>query len=435
MSFTVAIIGRPNVGKSTLFNRMVGYRKAITDDISGVTRDRIYDSSEWNGKTFNLIDTGGFVPNSADVFESAIREQVKIAIEEANVLLFVVDVITGITDLDEMMANELRRSGKPIILVVNKVDNSQRLYQGAEFYGFGFKDVIFISSISGSGTGELLDAIVEYAPEEESQEETLDIPKITILGQPNVGKSTLLNTFLGSERNIVTDIAGTTRDTVHERYKLYGKDFILIDTAGIRKKNKVHENLEFYSVIRAIKSIDEADICLLVLDANVGIEAQDLAIFRQIQNKRKSVIILVNKWDAIEKDSNTIREHEKQIKEKLAPFRDVHILFISAVEKQRIFKILDVITEVYENSHRKISTSKLNEYLLPEIEKFPPPAYRGNYIKIKYITQLPTRVPTFAFFCNYPEQVKKPYRSFLENKIRANFQYTGVPINIIMRKK
>ena len=435
MSFTVAIVGRPNVGKSTLFNRMIGYRKSITDDISGVTRDRIYDSSEWNGKTFNLIDTGGFVPNSADVFEAAIREQVKIAIEEANLLLFVVDVITGITDLDEVMTNELRKSGKPIVLVVNKVDNAQRLYQGAEFYSLGFKEVVFISSINGSGTGELLDAIVAEIPDDLAEQEEINLPKIAILGQPNVGKSTLLNAFLGNERNIVTDIAGTTRDTIYERYNLYGRDFVLIDTAGIRKKNKVHENLEFYSVIRAIKSIDDSDICLLVLDAEMGIEAQDLAIFRQIQKKRKAVVILINKWDVIEKDSNTMKEYEKRILGKLAPFTDVPLVFISALEKQRIYKILDTITQVYENTQRKISTSKLNDALLPEIERYPPPTYRGNYVQIKYMTQLPTRVPSFAFFCNYPEQVKRPYRNFLENKIRTHFNYTGVPINIVMKKK
>ncbi len=436
MSYTVAIVGRPNVGKSTLFNRMIGYRKAITDDQSGVTRDRQYGESEWNGKTFNLIDTGGFVPNSSDIFESAIREQVHIAIQEASLILFVTDVTTGITDLDDTVANELRKANKPVILVVNKVDNSQRLYQGAEFYGLGFDDIYFIASNSGSGTGDLMDAITRNISEVSDEEETkVSMPKVAIVGQPNVGKSTLINTLIGEDRNIVTDIAGTTRDSIHTYYNLYGKEMLLIDTAGIRKKSKVSENLEFYSVVRAFKAINEADICLLVLDATVGIEGQDLAIFRQIQLKKKGVAIVVNKWDAIEKDTHTMKSYEESIRAKIAPFKDVPVLYISALEKQRIHKILDTIFEVHKNSRRKIPTSQLNEILLPEIEKYPPPAYRGNYIKIKYITQLPVRVPSFAFFCNYPEHIKKPYRGFLENRIRQYFEFTGVPINIIIKKK
>lgn len=437
MSFTVAIVGRPNVGKSTLFNRMVGFRKAITDDLSGVTRDRQYGVTDWNGKVFNVIDTGGFVPNSADIFESAIREQVKIAIEEASLIVFVTDVTTGLTDLDDAMTDELRRSKKPVLLAVNKVDNSQRLYQASEFYSTGFEHLHFISSISGSGTGELMDAITEYIPEEEAQAEDPmeSLPKIAIVGQPNVGKSTLVNTLTGQNRNIVTDIAGTTRDSIHTYYNLYGKEFFLIDTAGIRKKNKVNENLEFYSVIRAIKAIDEADVCLLVIDATLGIEAQDMTIFRQIQLKKKGVVILVNKWDAIEKETNTMKEYEEVIRNKIAPFKDVPIVFISAIEKQRIHKAIDKILEVYENTQRKISTSKLNEVMLQEIEKYPPPAYRGDYIRIKFVTQLPTRVPSFAFFCNHPEHVKQAYKSYLENRLRENFDYTGVPINIFMRKK
>jgi len=435
MSFTVAIVGRPNVGKSTLFNRMIGFRKAITDDLSGVTRDRQYGVSEWNGKSFNIVDTGGFVPNSTDVFEAAIREQVKIAIEEASLIVFVTDVITGVTDLDDAMTDELRRSKKPVILAVNKVDNSQRLYMGAEFYSLGFENVCFISSISGSGTGELMDAITEQIPGDQAEVEATDLPKIAIVGQPNVGKSTLLNTLTGQERNIVTDIAGTTRDSIHTHYNLFGNEFLLIDTAGIRRKGKVHENLEFYSVIRAIKAIDEADVCLLVIDATKGIEAQDMAIFRQIEIKKKGVVILVNKWDLVEKETNTMRDYEKAIREKIAPFRDVPVLFISAVEKQRIHKAVETILAVFNNSRRKIPTSKLNEVMLAEIEKYQPPAYRGEYIRIKFVTQLPTRVPSFAFFCNHPEHVKQPYKSYLENRLREHFDFSGIPVNIFMRKK
>lgn len=436
MSYTVAIVGRPNVGKSTLFNRLVGYRKAITDDQSGVTRDRQYGESEWNGKTFNVIDTGGFVPNSTDIFEAAIRSQVRIAIQEASLILFVTDVTTGITDLDAAVADELRKANKPVVLAVNKVDNSERLYQGAEFYSLGFEKLFFIASNSGSGTGDLLDEVVKEIPEQSEEEKESDMPKVAILGQPNVGKSTLLNTLIGEERNIVTDIAGTTRDTIHTYYNLYGKELLLIDTAGIRRKNRVHENLEFYSVIRAFKAIDEANVCLLVIDAqNMAVEAQDMAIFRQIQIKKKGVVIVVNKWDAIEKDTHTMKKFEETIREKIAPFKDVPIVFTSALEKQRIHKILDSIFDVYKNSKRKISTSELNDVMLPEIERYPPPAYRGNYIRIKYVTQLPTRVPSFAFFCNHPEQIKKPYRGYLENRIRDHFNFTGVPINIIMKKK
>ncbi|HZH67693.1 MAG TPA: ribosome biogenesis GTPase Der [Chitinophagales bacterium] len=437
MSFTLAIVGRPNVGKSTLFNRLVGFRKAITDDLSGVTRDRQYGESEWNGREFNVIDTGGFVPHSTDIFEAAIREQVKIAIAEASLILFVVDVTTGITDLDDAITDELRRSNKPVILVVNKVDNAERLYQGAEFYGMGFEEVYFIATNSGSGTGDLLDAVVEKMPPkvDEEEEEAEALPKVAIVGQPNVGKSTLINTLIGEERNIVTDIAGTTRDSIHTYYNLYGKELLLIDTAGIRRKSRVTENLEFYSVIRAFKAIDEADICLLVIDAAVGIEAQDMAIFRQIQNKKRGVVIVVNKWDTIEKETNTLKEYQATILNKLAPFKDVPIVFVSALEKQRIHKILDKIFEVYKNSKRKIPTSKLNEMMLPEIEKHPPAAYRGNHIKIKYITQLPIRTPSFAFFSNHPEEIKKPYRGFLENRLREHFELTGVPINILMKKK
>jgi GTP-binding protein len=436
MSFTVAIVGRPNVGKSTLFNRMVGFRKAITDDISGVTRDRQYGVTDWNGKTFNIVDTGGFVPHSSDIFESAIREQVRIAIDEASLIIFMVDVTTGITDLDDAMTKELRKSKKPVLVVINKVDNAQRIYQGSEFYGLGFEEVLFVSSISGSGSGEVMDAITAHIPDDDVYEEPAKLPKIAILGQPNVGKSTLLNTLIGQQRNIVTNIAGTTRDSIHTHYNLYGNEFLLIDTAGIRKKSKVNENLEFYSVIRAIKAIDEADVCLLVLDAtSLAVESQDMAIFRQIELKKKGVVILVNKWDAVEKTTNTMKEYEEIIRNKIAPFRDVPIVFISAIEKQRIHKAIDEILEVYENTQRKIPTSKLNEVMLDEIEKYQPPSYRGEYIRIKFVTQLPTRVPSFAFFCNHPDFVKQPYKNYLENRLRENFKFTGVPVNIFMRKK
>ncbi len=422
------------MGKSTLFNRLVGSRQAITDNYSGVTRDRQYNSSEWNGRSFSVVDTGGFVSHSDDVFEKAIKEQVEIAVEEASLIIFMTDVTTGITDLDDDMARMLRRSGKPVILTVNKVDNNTRQLEASEFYSMGFEDTFFLSSISGSGTGELLDRVVELMPEDVEYEE-LDIPKICILGQPNVGKSTLLNALVGQDRNIVTDVAGTTRDAIHTRYRLFNKDFLLIDTAGIRKKRKVHENLEFYSVIRAIKSIDESDVCLLVLDATLGVESQDLKIFQLIQNKRKGMVILVNKWDLVEKDTMTMKRFEDEIRKKIAPFSDVPILFISAKEKQRIFKAIETVIAVFENTKTKISTSELNEVMQKVIEKYPPPAYRGEYIKIKYITQLPTRAISFAFFCNHPEYVKKPYKNYLENRLREHFKLTGVPINIYMRKK
>lgn len=435
MSFTVAIVGRPNVGKSTLFNRLVGARKAITDDLSGVTRDRQYGVTEWGGHIFNVVDTGGFVPNTSDVFEKAIRDQVRIAIDEASLIIFLTDVTTGITDLDDFMAKELRKSKKPVLVCVNKVDNTARMYEANEFYALGFEEVYFLSSMSGSGTGEILDAVIERIPEDLVNEDEEELPKIAIVGQPNVGKSTLLNTLTGTDRNIVTPIAGTTRDSIHTHYKLFNREFLLIDTAGIRKKGKVHENLEFYSVIRAIKAIDEADVCLLVIDATLGIEAQDMKIFGQIEHKKKGVVILVNKWDLVEKDTNTMRDYEEVIKEKIAPFKDVPIVFVSALEKQRIHKAVEVLFEVYENRQRKIPTHTLNEIMLKEIEKYPPPAYRGEYIKIKYITQLPTKVPSFAFFCNHPDFVKGPYKQYLENRLREHFNYSGVPINIFLRKK
>ena len=437
MSFTVAITGRPNVGKSTFFNRLLEQRKAIVDDVSGVTRDRQYGVAEWTGKSFNLIDTGGFVPQSEDVFEKEIRKQVHIAIDEAHAIIFMVDAATGITNLDESMADMLRKSVKPVFLVVNKVDNHNRMLEASEFYSLGFENIFFISSISGSGTGELLDAIVSLMPDEKPEEtsEAESIPKFAIIGQPNVGKSSLLNALIGKERTIVSDIAGTTRDTIHTHYNLFNKEFMLIDTAGIRRKTKVHEDLEFYSVIRAIKAMDEADVCLLLLDAGKGITAQDLAIYSLAVKKGKGIVVLVNKWDLVEKATNTARDYEKELKNRLAPFNDVPILFISVKDKQRIFKSIEAALEVYENKHRKVVTSKLNEVMLKAIESYHPPVVRGNAVKIKYITQLPTHTPSFAFFCNYPDDIKAPYRNYLENKLRENFNFSGVPVRLFFRKK
>lgn len=435
MGFTVAIVGRPNVGKSTFFNRMVGGRQAITDDLSGVTRDRQYGTSFWNGKNFDVIDTGGFVAASDDVFEAAIREQVHIAIEEASLIVFMVDVTTGITDLDQDMAILLRRSPKKVILAVNKVDNQQRAMDAMEFYGLGFEELFNVSSISGSGTGEILDEIAEHIPEDEERDDS-DLPKIAIVGQPNVGKSSLLNAFTGQTRNIVTNIAGTTRDSIHTHYNLFGKDLLLIDTAGLRKKAKVHEQLEFYSTIRAIKSIEECDVAILVLDATMGIESQDLAILNQIERKRKGVVIAVNKWDLVDnKTSNSVKEFEERIRDKTAPFRDIPILFISALEKQRINKALDKALEVYKNKTKRIPTSKVNDVMLEEIRRFHPPAVKGKFIKIKYVTQLPTPNPTFAFFGNNVKYCKTPYKNFLENRLRENFNFEGVPVGIVFREK
>ncbi|MBI1344139.1 MAG: ribosome biogenesis GTPase Der [Terrimonas sp.] len=437
MGFTVAITGRPNVGKSTFFNRLLEQRKAIVDDISGVTRDRQYGISDWNGKSFNVVDTGGFVPDSEDVFEKEIRKQVVIAVEEADAVIFIVDAATGITDLDDAMAKVLRKSSKPVYLVVNKVDNNDRMLQATEFYSMGFENIFFISSISGSGTGELLDAIAEAIPEAASDavKREAELPKFAIIGQPNVGKSSLLNALIGEERTIVSDIPGTTRDTIHTHYNLFQKEFILIDTAGIRRKSKVHEDLEFYSVIRAIKAVDEADVCLLVLDAEKGITAQDLSIFSLAVKKGKGVVLLVNKWDLVKKETNTARDYEKELKSRLAPFSDIPILFISVKEKTRIFKAIELALEVYENRSRKIPTSKLNEVMQKAVEAYHPPMVRGNLIKIKYITQLPTLVPSFAFFSNYPDDIKRPYQQYLENQLRKHFNFKGVPVRIFFRKK
>ena len=433
--YTVAIVGRPNVGKSTFFNRLLEERKAIVEDVSGVTRDRQYGVADWNGKTFNLIDTGGFVPHSEDVFEREIRKQVMIAVQEAHAVIFMVDVVNGITDLDEAMADVLRRSTKPIYLVVNKVDNNDRLLEATEFYSLGFDNIYFLSSISGSGTGELLDKLTENMPDDQQAEDEKSLPKIAIIGQPNVGKSSLLNALTGEERTIVSEIAGTTRDTIHTKYNLFQKEFILIDTAGIRRKQKVHEDLEFYSVIRAIRAMDEADICLLLLDAAKGISAQDLNIFGLASKKGKGIVVLVNKWDLVDKETNTARDYERELKTRLAPFTDVPILFISAKEKTRIFRVVEMALEVYENRQRKIPTSQLNEVMLKAIESFHPPVVRGNPIKIKYVSQLPTHVPSFAFFCNFPDDVKQPYRNYLENQLREHFNFKGVPVRVFFRKK
>jgi GTPase len=436
MSFTVAITGRPNVGKSTFFNRLLEQRKAIVDDLSGVTRDRQYGIAEWTGRSFNVIDTGGFVVGSDDVFEREIRKQVHIAIDEANVIIFMVDAAAGITNLDESMGDLLRRSKKPVFLVVNKVDNHARMLEASEFYSMGFEHIFFLSSISGSGSGELLDAIVELMPAEKEEEaEEVYLPKFAIIGQPNVGKSSLLNALIGQERTIVSDIAGTTRDSIHTHYNMFNKEFVLIDTAGIRRKNKVNEDLEFYSVIRAIKALDEANVCLLMIDAEKGITAQDLAIFSMAVKKGKGIVVLVNKWDLIEKETNTARDYEKQLKERLEPFSDVPIIFTSVIEKQRLLKSIEMALMVFENRQRKVPTSKLNEIMLKAIEQIKPPVVRGNAIKIKYVTQLPMHTPTFAFFCNYPDDIKAPYQGYLENKLRENFEFTGIPIRLFFRKK
>jgi GTP-binding protein len=436
MSYIVAIVGRPNVGKSTLYNRLIGERLAIIDDVSGVTRDRIYGHSVWNGKDITVIDTGGFVKDSEDVFEAAIRDQVQIAIDEADVIIFMTDVTTGITYLDDQIADMLRRNTKPVVVCVNKVDNHSRQLSANEFWALGFDNTFFVSSINGGGTGDLLDAVVDLLPDREVQEDDPNLPRIAVVGQPNVGKSSFVNALLGEERNIVTDIAGTTRDAINSRYTKFGHDFILVDTAGIRKKSRVHENLEFYSVIRAVKAIEDADICLLMIDAQTGIEAQDMKIFSLIQKRKKGIVIMVNKWDLIkDKETNTARDYESAIKSRIAPFNDVPVIFASALEKQRIFKAVEMLMKVHKNRTQKIKTSELNEVMQEAIEKFPPPAHRGRQIKIKYVTQLPTYFPSFAFFCNHPKHVKESYRNYLENQLREHYDLSGVPINIHFREK
>ena len=433
MANIIAIVGRPNVGKSTLYNRLTESRRAIVDDFSGVTRDRHYGQGEWTGSTFTVIDTGGYVHGSDDVFESAIREQVMIAIEEASVVLFMVDVTTGITDLDDAIADVLRRSKKPVFVVVNKVDHPLLQQEASIFYSFGLGEIYPLSSMTGSGTGELLDEVVkELEPEEEEVDER---PKYTVVGRPNVGKSSLINALVGKERNIVTPVAGTTRDSIRINYNQFGHDFILIDTAGLRRKTKVKENIEFYSVMRTIKALEESDVVILMLDATEGIEAQDINIFHLAEKNRKGVVILVNKWDLIEKNNKTTKVFEEIVREKIAPFTDVPIIFTSVTEKQRIFKAIEAASKVYENKVKKIPTSKLNDVMLPIIESYPPPATKGKYIKIKYVTQVGDKSPMFAFFCNLPQYIKEPYKRFVENKLRENFDFEGVPIEVYFRQK
>lgn len=435
MGNIVAIVGRPNVGKSTLFNRLTQTRQAIVDEAAGVTRDRQYGKVFWNGREFSVIDTGGYAINSDDAFEAEIRKQVLLAVEEASLILFVVDVLTGITDYDEVVADILRRNGKHVIVIANKVDTNERLADMHEFYRLGLDDLYPISSINGSGTGDLLDHILSLMPPDVTPEELEDLPKFAIVGRPNAGKSSIVNAFIGEERNIVTDIAGTTRDSIYTRYNKFEKDFYLVDTAGLRKKNKEKEDIEFYSTMRSIKSIESADVCLLMVDATRGFEMQDKKIFGLVERNNKGIVVLINKWDLIEKENNTVKKWEDYIRKEMSPYTDFPIIFTSVPTKQRIHRSLEVACEVYDNMKRKVSTSQLNEYLLPLIENCPPPATKGKFIKIKYITQLPSKTPTFAFFCNLPQYIKEPYKRFLENKIREKWDFSGVPINIILRKK
>ena len=432
----VAIVGRPNVGKSTLFNRLVGMRQAIVDETAGVTRDRHYGKCEWCGTEFSVVDTGGYTSNSDDVFEDAIRRQVVIAVEEADVVLFMCEAQTGITDYDAEIADLLRRSKKPVVLCVNKVDSGEKMYDAFDFYGLGLGEVWSISAANGSGTGDLLDEIVRVLPEDTKEEDDhADVPHIAIVGRPNVGKSSLTNALLGEERNIVTPVAGTTRDSISTYYNKFGHEFVLVDTAGMRKRAKVTEDLEFYSVLRAMRTIEHSDVCILMLDATLGMEAQDMNIFNIIQKNRKGCVIVVNKWDLFEKESNTMRDYIEALKARLAPFNDIPIVFTSVINKQRILEVLNAAAHVAENMKRRISTSELNDAMLPEIENYPPPAWKGKYIKIKYVTQLPTRTPQFAFFCNLPQWVKDPYKRFLENKLRQHFDFTGCPIQVYTRAK
>lgn len=435
MANIVAIVGRPNVGKSTLFNRLVEQRKAIMHDVSGVTRDRHYGYGEWNGKHFTVIDTGGYVTGSEDKFESQIRKQVEIALEEASVILFMVDVDTGITGLDKDFANVIRTTNKPVIIVANKADNIERQYAANEFYALGMENIFPVSSVSGAGTGELLDEVVEHFQEKGKEDPEEGIPRIAILGRPNVGKSSFINTLLGEERTIVTDEAGTTRDAIDTHYKMYGKDFILVDTAGIRRKSRVKENIEFYSVLRSLQALEESNVCVVIIDAERGLEGQDLNLLGLAHRANKGILIMVNKWDLVEKDTKTADIFRKSIEERLGEMRYIPIIFTSVIKKQRIFQAIEKAMEVYDNLTKKIPTSKLNDIMLKEIEKYPPPAVRGHYIKIKYITQLPGKSPAFAFFCNHPQHIKNPYQRYLENKIRDHFGFEGVPIRIYFRKK
>jgi len=432
----VAIVGRPNVGKSTLFNRLVGMRQAIVDETAGVTRDRHYGKSEWCGREFSVVDTGGYTSNSDDVFEEEIRKQVVLAIEEADLVLFMVEAQSGITDYDAEIADLLRRSGKPVVLCCNKVDSGEKMYDVYQFYSLGLGEVWSISAANGGGTGDLLDEICKQLPEESAAANLRpELPRITIVGKPNVGKSSMTNALLGTERNIVTPVAGTTRDSIETLYNKFGYEFMLVDTAGMRKKSRVHEDLEFYSVMRAIRAIEHSDVCILMVDAQTGIEAQDMAIFNLIQKNRKGCVVVVNKWDTIEKESNTMKEYVEAIKVRLAPFNDIPVVFTSVINKQRIMNVLEEAMHVYGNYSKKIPTSQLNDVMLPEIENYPPPAWKGKYIKIKYATQLPTAFPCFAFFCNLPQYIREPYRRYVENRLRENFDFTGCPLQIYFRQK
>jgi GTP-binding protein len=435
MANIVAIVGRPNVGKSTFFNRLIEQRKAIMDNVSGVTRDRHYGYAEWLGKHFTVIDTGGYVVGSEDIFEESIRRQVELAIQESDVLLFMVDCETGLTDLDRDFANVLRRANKPVYLVANKADTHERIQMAVEFYELGMGDPYAISSQTGSGTGDLLDEVVKHFKEEDPEDPDAGVPRISILGRPNVGKSSFLNVLLGEERSIVTDIAGTTRDAINSRYKLFGQDFIITDTAGVRRKAKIKDDIEFYSILRTIRTLEESDVCIVMLDATRGIEAQDVNIIALAERRRKGIVIMVNKWDLIEKETNTAKQFKDEILKRIAPIDYVPVLFTSIPDKQRIYQTIEAAVKVYKNRSQRIPTSALNDALLPAIEHYPPPSLKGKYVKIKYITQLPTKTPTFAFFCNLPQYIKEPYERYLENQIRKNFDFEGVPINTVFRKK
>ena len=432
----VAIVGRPNVGKSTLFNRLVGMRQAIVDETAGVTRDRHYGRCEWCGKEFSVVDTGGYTSGSDDVFEEEIRKQVVIAIEEADLILFMTEAASGITDYDAEIAALLRKCGKPVVTAVNKVDSGEKMYDVYQFYSMGLGEIFAISAANGGGTGDLLDEITKKLPEDtEAEDEHPGVPRITIVGKPNVGKSSLTNALLGEDRNIVTNVAGTTRDSISSYYNKFGHEFVFVDTAGIRKKNKVQENLEFYSVMRSIRAIEHSDVCIMMIDATTGMEAQDMNILNLIKKNRKGCVIVVNKWDLFEKDSNTLKEYTEGLRARIAPFNDVPIIFTSVLKKQRILDVMNEIAHVYENYSRRLSTSTLMDTMLPEIENYPPPMYKGKVVKIKYITQLPTKFPAFAFFCNLPQYIKEPYKRFLENKLRSHFDLTGCPIQIFIRQK
>ena len=432
----VAIVGRPNVGKSTLFNRLVGMRQAIVDETAGVTRDRHYGKCEWCGKEFSVVDTGGYTSGSDDVFEEEIRKQVVIAIEEADLILFMTEAASGITDYDAEIAALLRKCGKPVVTAVNKVDSGEKMYDVYQFYSMGLGEIFAISAANGGGTGDLLDEITKKLPEDtEAEDEHPGVPRITIVGKPNVGKSSLTNALLGEDRNIVTNVAGTTRDSISSYYNKFGHEFVFVDTAGIRKKNKVQENLEFYSVMRSIRAIEHSDVCIMMIDATTGMEAQDMNILNLIKKNRKGCVIVVNKWDLFEKDSNTLKEYTEGLRARIAPFNDVPIIFTSVLKKQRILDVMNEIAHVYENYSRRLSTSSLMDTMLPEIENYPPPMYKGKVVKIKYIPQLPTKFPAFAFFCNLPQYIKDPYKRFLENKLRSHFDLTGCPIQIFIRQK